>query len=124
MAIWLLTFIAGALIATFTYLAKAGAVSEDQAVAALLADEILERSRRAGPPLWGHAELTGTRAVTLKSGSQTEFSWQLKPFEIEASDMGAFYQLKVEVSWHNDRKTAERGRQSLVRIRSIYLDDF
>ncbi|MFA5504230.1 MAG: hypothetical protein WC314_03465 [Vulcanimicrobiota bacterium] len=99
-------------------------MSEDQATGALLADEILERARRAGPPLWGQDDLTGTRTVILTSNNEAEFVWQLRPHKVENSDLGSYFQLEVEVSWHGEQKTMERGRQSLVRTRFIYLDDF
>jgi hypothetical protein len=123
LAIWLFTFIGGALMAGFAYLAKTGAVSSDQASAELLADEICETARYVGPPTWGHETLSGTRIFSLESGAESRFDWVFEPSLIESSGMGKYYQLKVVVNWEQHKDGVEQGRRELTRVRYLYLDD-
>lgn len=123
LAVWLLTFIGGALIATFTYLSKASAVSADQAGAELLASEILETARNSGPPNWGQTALTGTYTLGEASKSQGQMNWTLEPTKVEESSMGSLYQLKVSISWAEFKDGVERGKRTLERTRYLYMDD-
>ncbi|HIB67946.1 MAG TPA: hypothetical protein EYO33_23335 [Phycisphaerales bacterium] len=121
-AIWLLTFIGGSLVATFAYLAKSASVSADRAAAELLADELLERAVASGPPSWGLADLSGTRGIVLESGGETKFDWTLTPHELGNSGLGRFYQLSLEIDWAAHQDSVERGSRRLHRIRNVYLE--
>ena len=123
LAIWLFTFIGGALIAGFAYLAKANSFSSDRAAAELLADEIYESARYVGPPGWGFESLAGTRTLTAANGARSSYDWSFQPALIEQSGMGRYYQLKVTVHWREYKDGVEQGRKELVRVRYLYLDD-
>jgi hypothetical protein len=123
LAIWLFTFIGGALIAGFAFLAKADSFSSDRAAAELLADEIYEAARYVGPPDWGYESLSGTRTFVAANGAQSRYDWLFEPVLIEQSGMGSYYQLKVTVNWRDYKDGVEQGRKELIRVRYLYLDD-
>ena len=123
LALWLLTFIGGALIATFAYLAKTRTVSSDQASAELLAGEILERAEFSGPPGWGQESNSGTRRLQAGNGAERAFDWTLETELVDSGDLGEFYELRVLVSWKDYKDGVEQGRRELTRARHVYLDD-
>lgn len=123
-AVWLLVFVGGSLIATFAYLAKSSSVSADRASAELLADELLERSAKIGPPDWGLDGLSGTRSVEVEVGGASKFDWSLQPHDLGDSGLGNLYKLDLRIDWRVHQDGVERGRRALVRTRHVYLERF
>lgn len=121
-AIWLLVFAAGSLIVAFAFLARSASVSSDRALAELLADELMERAVKVGPPTWDLDGLSGTRTVEAEVGGSTLFDWTLTPHEMGDSGLGKLYKLEVLIDWtaHNDG--VERGKRNLTRVRHVYLE--
>ena len=109
--------------AGFSFLAKAGAVSSDQAGAEMVCDEVYETARYVGPPTWGYETLSGTRTFAIDGGAQSHFDWVLEPNLIESSIMGEYYELKVVVGWKEYKDGVEQGRRELTRVRYLYFDD-
>ena len=120
-SLWLLLFIGGALVATFAYIRKSGSVSADRAAAILMADEMLERASKAGPPDWGLDTLTGTSTIATEVGGDNNYDWSLEASQLESSSLGSLHKLELSLDWTNHQGGAERGKRSLVRSRLVYL---
>lgn len=127
MAIWLLTFVGAGLIATFTFMAKGSQVSAERAAGELLAENLVQTAVKAGPPDWGQPALTGTSvAQTGDAGSTTTYQWTITPLEIESATLGKFFQITVDLSWHDTSRgpvAVERGSGKLKRTRQVYIED-
>lgn len=121
-AIWLLVFVGGSLVATFAYLIKTASVAADQAAAELLADELLERAAKSGPPTWGLPDLSGTRTVQAEVGGDSNYDWVLNITELGDSGLGKLYKLEAQIDWTAHIDSVERGSRKLSRTRHVYLE--
>lgn len=123
LAIWLLTFVGGAIVALFSFLAKSQAQMAHKASGELLAAELLERASQAGPPNWGVESLSGTRIVPSEQGGEEKIDWTLEPEMLERSDLGMYYQLTVKLDWTAHKDSPEQGKRTMVKVRHVYLED-
>ncbi len=126
-SLWLITFVAAGLLGLFVYLAKTSKVANERAAADLLADRLLERAVRMGPPDWGLPEgQVGQRLESSEGDEGKPLHYRLASTELEDHRLGKLYLLEVEVSWKADPEAStgvERGRGELIRDRQVYIED-
>lgn len=126
-SLWLLTFIAAAILALFVYLAKTSKLSNERASAELLADALVERGLRVGPPDWGLPEgQLGALQHAAVSSDGTALSYQVVASRLEKHRLGELHRLQVTVNWNTPSPApsgVERGRGTLVRERLVYVED-
>lgn len=129
-SVWLLTFVGAGLLGLFLYLAKTSKLANDRAVSELLAENILDRALRIGPPTWGLDDgQVGEIVPSTDSPEGVNLTFQLKVTELEKHEehrLGGFYHVSVEISWNGtveEIRGVERGRGRLVRERDVYVED-
>jgi hypothetical protein len=125
-ALWLVTFVAAAILGLFVYLTKASKISNERAAAELLADRLLESGSRAGPPDWGMEP--GQLGALLESPDgheNTKLTYKVEPIELEEHRFGTLFLLQVTVNWTPlpGARNVERGSGMLVRDRQVYIED-
>lgn len=126
-SLWLITFIAAAILGLFVYLAKASKISNERAAAELLADRLLEQGSRAGPPDWGLPEgQLGTPQESSDGHDGGKLTYKVEAVKLEEHRLGELYLLQVTVNWSPPDGTAqgvERGAGKLTRDRQVYIED-
>ena len=126
-SLWLITFVAAAILGLFVYLTKASKISNERASAELLADRLLEQGSRMGPPDWGLAE--GQLDTLLESDEGhdgSKLTYKVETVKLEEHRLGELYLLQVTVNWSPTPGTArdvERGAGTLTRDRQVYIED-
>jgi hypothetical protein len=125
-SLWLVTFIGAALLGLFVYLSKASKISNERAAAELLADKLLERAARRGPPDWGmESGQVGTLLQSDEGHENMKLTYRVDPSELENHRLGILYLVEVTVNW-SPRPGAggsERGQGTLTRSRQVYIED-
>lgn len=126
-SLWLLTFIGASLLGLFAYLAKTSKLSNERASSELLADTLIERAIRMGPPNWGLPEgQLGVLQNAPESPDGMALTYLVKVARLEKHRLGELHQLQVTVNWNTPSETptgVERGRGYLVRERLVYVED-
>lgn len=124
-SLWLIAFVGAGLIGLFVYLAKASSVANERAAGELLADRLIERAVRVGPPHWGLEEGQVGQFLDISDPlNQTVLRFQLMPTLLEQHRLGRLYMLRVQVAWdETDQRRAERGRGELLRYRKVYIEN-
>lgn len=126
-SLWLITFVAAGLLGLFVYLARTSKIANERAAGDLLADRVLERAVRMGPPDWGLPEGQAGQRLQAAEGDQGALlHYRLTASEMEDHRLGRLYLLEVEVSWKADPNAPpglERGRGELIRDRQVYIED-
>lgn len=125
-ALGLISMVALAIIGVFSRLMTSSSKSADQAAADLLAQAVLDRAARAGPPDWGGLQ-SGATLKTADSASDTEFLYRVDTGQLPGSDhpLGSLYSVTVLVSWSGslDKQQAlGRGKLWLERSRVTYVE--
>jgi hypothetical protein len=101
------------------------AVSADQAAGQLLAQSVLDKAIRTGPPGWGG--LTGTRELaSADESSKTTYTYTIVADEIEESrhSLGRLFRVTVTVDWSDSLPGTRqnRGRMLVERSRLTYVE--
>lgn len=126
-SLWLITFVAAGLLGLFVYLAKTSKIANERAAADLLADRVLERAVRMGPPDWGLAPGEAGQRLQIAEGDEGKpLHYRLTGTALEDHRLGKLFLLEVEVSWAADPNApagVERGRGELIRDRHVYIED-
>jgi hypothetical protein len=124
-SIWLIAFVGAGLIGLFVYLTKSSSVANERAAAELLADRLMERAVRFGPPDWGlEPGQVGQFLESPEGPNGTILRYQLMPIRSGAHRLGTLYVLRVQVAWDEaDRARSERGRGELQRQRNVYIEN-
>lgn len=117
-AIGLLAVASITLIGLFSKLLSTGGKSVHHAVATRLADRVLTRALREGPPNWGTGgTMNGVaRLQTHRASVATEFEYRVTvspPHEVRdgRAQQGALYEVEVEVSWWTQATDGNKGRR-------------
>ena len=125
LALGLVVIMALAIVGIFSRLMSRSAYSADQAAAQLLAQALLDKAIRMGPPDWGGS--TGARE--LASGDQsatTLYNWKVEGRELPDSvhDLGRLYRVTVTVDWSDAASGARQnnGRMLVERSRLAYVE--
>lgn len=126
-SLWLITFVATALLGLFVYLSKASKISNERAAAELLADRLLEKGSRDGPPSWGLADgQLGTLLECDQGHDGAKLTYRVDTVKLEEHRLGTLYLLQVTVNWSpapGAARGVERGSETLIRDRQVYLED-
>lgn len=126
-SLWLITFVAAAVLGLFVYLSKASKISNERAAAELLADQLLEKGSREGPPAWGLADgQLGTLLESEQGHENTKLTYRVDASKLEEHRLGSLYLLQVTVNWSPTPGVArdvERGSGTLTRDRQVYIED-
>lgn len=126
-AIGLLAVASITLIGLFSKLLSAGGKSAHHAVATRLADRVLTRALREGPPDWGtFGALQGVAQLqTHQASATTEFAYRITvtPAKIVTSPtaQGDLMEVAVEVSWWNQATDGNGGRRGQGQL-SVRVD--
>lgn len=126
LSLWLLAFVGAGLIGLFVFLAKTSSVADERAAAELLADRLVERAVRYGPPSWGlEPGQVGPFVETPEGPEGAVLRFQLLPVRLSDHRLGILYMLKVKVTWDEDPSSGrvERGRGELERHRKVYIEN-
>lgn len=124
-AMVILSTVSLAVIGLFTHLLSSGGKQANQGTAQRLADSILTRAVREGPPDWG---MNGVRhgeaeLKTQNSESTTTFLYDLDTEEVksEVASVGALNRVSVQVSWWPESSGAKQGGQGQGKM-SVKLE--
>lgn len=125
-ALGLISLVALAVIGVFSRLMGSTSKSADQAAADLLAQAVLDRAARTGPPEWGGLQ-SGVTLRTADSSSDTEFLYRVDTRLLPGSDhpLGSLYSVTVLVSWSGSLDKQDelgRGKLWLERSRLTYVE--
>lgn len=125
LALGLVVIMALAIVGIFSRLMSRSAYSADQAAAQLLAQSLLDKAIRMGPPDWGG----GSGVQELASGDQsatTAYNWTIKGHQLPDSvhDLGRLYRVTVTVDWSNSAPGTRpaNGRMLVERSRLAYVE--
>lgn len=124
-SLWLIAFIGAGVIGLFTYLVRSSSIANERAAAELLADRLIERAVRIGPPNWGLEPGQVGQFLESSEGPQgTVLTYQLMPMKVGEHRLGTLFCLRVQIAWDEaDAKRVERGRGELVRQRNVYIEN-
>lgn len=127
-SLWVIAFVAAALLGLFVYLAKSSQQSNERATAVLLADSVLHRAMATGPPFWGlpEGQLDQRQELPFDHDSRALLSYQLSVVPLKKHRLGQLFILHLSVSWEGDPGEAtgvERGRGELSVERAVYVED-
>ncbi len=131
-AFGLLTFVSLVVFGLLTVLLQSSAKSREQAAAELLAESLLERAAREGPPGWGVDGAAGVRREVSSEVDGTLFSYQIDPTRLERPStrpIGELWEIQVTVAWWSDDGTdlessrAGYGQTFLRAARQAYYPD-
>ena len=116
-----------AIVGIFSSLMLSTSKSSDQAGAELLANSLLEKATREGPPDWGVGPGNKSRRLETGDRSQaTNFFYQVDTERIDDHDLGELFKVVVTVNW-SDQEGEQSSRQGqgnlwLKRSRLLYLE--
>ncbi len=132
-ALGLVVVMALAIVGIFSRLISRSAISADQAAGQLLAQSVLDKAIRIGPPDWGG--LSGSQQLaSADQSSKTVFNWTVVARELprsaldpppSSSDLGVLYRVRVTVDWSNTSSPGTRqnlGRMMVERSRLSYVE--
>lgn len=127
-SLWMIAFVAAALLGLFVYLAKSSQQSNERAAALLLADSVLHRAMATGPPHWGllDGQLGQQQQLPFDPESRALLSYRLSVVPLTKHRLGQLFVLHVLVSWKDDSEAVtgvERGRGELSLERAVYVED-
>ena len=129
LAIGFLAVIAISMAGVFTHLLNSSAKGNDLTAGRLLAQKVLDRAARSGPPSWGFTSITNVAQdiTTHDSRTQTTFVYNLIPSSLK-QDTGLpgtireLYFLEVTVTWWNDETRAEFGELRTTLGQSVLVE--
>lgn len=131
-AFGLLTFVSLVIFGLLTVLLQSSAKTREQAAAELLAESLLEKAAREGPPGWGVDGEAGVRREVPPELDGTRFSYQIDPSRVErpsTDSVGELWEIKVTVAWWSDEGSAlessrvGHGQSFLRATRQAYYPD-
>ena len=125
-ALGLVSVVALAIIGVFSKLMTSSSKGADQAAAELLAQAVLDKATRSGPPGWGGLEAS-VDLETADASSDTKFIYRVNPDEIPGSEhaLGSLYRVEVTVSWGQTiapESQLDRGKLWVTRSRLTYVE--
>lgn len=116
----------------FVKMVGAQSKSGHQIVARLLAEQVLEESSLAGPPLWGMKDPTEEqiREFQLEGAPEPipfryKLNWKVLRHDPGVTQMGELYGLDVTVTWEQEvagQPSREKGRSSHTAHRVVYIE--
>lgn len=115
-------------IGLFSKMLSSGGKQAEQGVARRLADKVLTKAVRQGPPGWGGAGTNYEDTVELKSGRSeltTKYTYQVQVDHVRSTDLGDLKRVQVQVTWwpdatDGDNMRMDRGRLSLNVDQLVY----
>lgn len=119
-ALGLVTTVALTIIGLFSRLMASSSKGADQAAAELLAQAVLDRATRTGPPDWGGLS-AGVELETAETSSSTRYVYQVQidPLPDDTHPLGVLYRVGVQVRWSGRQ---DQGRLLVERSRLTYVE--
>lgn len=121
------------LLALFSRLLASQSKSSHQTVGHLMAQKIIERCARNGPPHWGLTDITQVQTETAavqEAQAPVTFNYRLTASVVapEPTDapMGTLYLLELELWWWNVAPNQSRsgtGKTSVETSRVVYIEN-
>lgn len=126
-ALGLVTMVALTIIGVFSRLLTSSSHTADQAAADLVAQSVLDKASRSGPPDWGDFAPGATIELETAENSQaTRFLYKVDVRELDGSDhpLGSLYRVTVLVSWSGnlDKTSEDGGKLWVERSRLTYVE--
>jgi len=127
-SIALLAMLSVTVIGLFSKMMASGSKQADQGVARRLAEKILSRAAREGPPNWGATGASYQDSVmltSLRSERSTEYFYQVQVDHIQSGSLGELQRVQVQVNWwptgtDADNMRRDRGRLSVTVDQLVY----
>lgn len=138
-ALGLISVVTLTVIGVFSFLSITSQTRSEKAAADLLADSLMEAAVVEGPDSWGVGAANVGREIEFDSAvaSNVELEtgdakaaesmlYQVIVDELEASDLGVLFRVRVRVSWIEPpgQSNVERGKGFVERTRTVYVEDW
>lgn len=126
-SLWVVAFVAAALLGLFVYLTKSSKIANERASAVLLADRVLDQAIAVGPPYWGLPEGQLSQLQQLpRDVNGVLLSYRLSATPLAEHRLGKLFVLDVTVYWSTAPGVTtgvERGRGELMVEKAVYVED-
>lgn len=94
-----------------------------------MAQKIIERCSRAGPPNWGLTDITQVQTesvVVQESKASVDFSYQLTASVVAPEPskvpMGTLYLLELKLWWWSEQAVGGTGKSFVETSRVVYIE--
>ncbi len=128
-ALGLLAVASLVLLGLFSRMLASQSKSSHQTVGILMAQKIIERCSRAGPPNWGLTDITQVQTesvVVQESKASVDFSYQLTASVVAPEPskvpMGTLYLLELKLWWWSEQAVGGTGKSFVETSRVVYIE--